>query len=646
MVRILLTMVGKKEKGKNSVKGDGRGRSRTPSRCVGSEATVDANNSKRGKRKATGESEIRPKEPKKVKTTTQVEFVEDDQVVQLSARGQDSDFVSDGEEDESLGEEQDRDDQFVDSSGEAGNSRNNNATVNRNEVVARQGIDQHERDQIIGEAIGQAVAKVQDFMNKSGFIETANFLRKQMEKQEKQNAEKEGTKEGEQHKEDRIRDKTGLISNSEITIYKNAVLDGTKNSNNTQNRISTSSEEGGGDTSDENLAELMEETSIDPHPFIDQIQTQGEVAPLSEPQVRIIHDFIAEQRQKDDRRRGSGGIIVDEQRPSTSRDGPRFSQGNHQSTDEQRASEREAEQKALDMIRQAEAAKAKIYETPGGCNADMNVHLVNKPQAKLEYDFDLCKDYVHSAMVDEHYLMVGGHIDDSLKAKIGKGEYIDFAKLLTRDRILDEEEETYRMVFKGGKQFWAPQASNVIIGGFSKWEQAFRVYSNIYIKAHPHRATELVQYNHLIHTASLEFVWSNVYNYDRDFRLHLASFPNRSWAIILQQAWTLRLKERLRMENRFDNRNPGNQNHSYQNRYESGWGNNSNGRDRSCGRFQKGRCSYGASCKFEHRCKYCGKWGHGTSVCRKLKADKGENSSSGVPNVPPQNDKREDKEKP
>ena len=37
-----------------------------------------------------------------------------------------------------------------------------------------------------------------------------------------------------------------------------------------------------------------------------------------------------------------------------------------------------------------------------------------------------------------------------------------------------------------------------------------------------------------------------------------------------------------------------------------------------CRRFNKGRCTFGLSCKFDHRCsvKKCGKFGHGAHQCR------------------------------
>ena len=110
----------------------------------------------------------------------------------------------------------------------------------------------------------------------------------------------------------------------------------------------------------------------------------------------------------------------------------------------------------------------------------------------------------HSAVLDEDYLIVGSYIDEATRRKIGNGEYIDFAKLMTKDRVSLEEDTHMEMVNRGGMSFWVPIAEreNTTISSFSKWEQAFRVYSNIYKTFHPSRAGELIQYNHIIHTAS------------------------------------------------------------------------------------------------------------------------------------------------
>ena len=216
--------------------------------------------------------------------------------------------------------------------------------------------------------------------------------------------------------------------------------------------------------------------------------------------------------------------------------------------------------------------------------------------------------------------MVSAHLDEVIADKIGKGEYIDFSKLLPKDRVAAVEEEgRFEMIIKNGKSFWVPVNQGVNISNFSKWEQAFRVYSNIYCKRNPERAAELIEYNHVIHTIASTYTWENVYNYDKEFRLHMARNPQRSWSIILQQAWSLRLRDQGYSGFHNNNGNHGNN----QSR------NCSNGNE-PCRRFNRGKCNFGVNCRYEHRCSYCFKFGHGAVHCRKAIADRG--SSGGQQN--------------
>ena len=140
---------------------------------------------------------------------------------------------------------------------------------------------------------------------------------------------------------------------------------------------------------------------------------------------------------------------------------------------------------------------------------------------------------------------------------------------------------------------------NGSVSSFSKWEQAFRAFSNIYTQAYPSRATELIQYNHLIYTVSLSFTWDNVYRYDNEFHLHMSNFPHRNWGVILQQAWFIYLKDRV---TRFMDNKP-------------------NGKKKEiCKRFYKDKCTAGYRCNYDHRCLNCGKFGHGAHICRNKKS--------------------------
>ena len=148
----------------------------------------------------------------------------------------------------------------------------------------------------------------------------------------------------------------------------------------------------------------------------------------------------------------------------------------------------------------------------------------------------------HSVIVDEHYMLIGMNIDSNLRDKIKRGEYIDFVRLLPRDKMSSEDHKL-ELIHKDGQTFFVPaEKGSQIISSFHKWEQTFCVYSNIYTREHPEQASELIQYNHVICTAPASYAWDNVYTYDKEFRMHIGAFPERSWAIILQQAWSMYLK--------------------------------------------------------------------------------------------------------
>ena len=212
------------------------------------------------------------------------------------------------------------------------------------------------------------------------------------------------------------------------------------------------------------------------------------------------------------------------------------------------------------------------------------------------------------SQIDQDYQMIDAHIDEGIRKKIQAFEFIDFGKLLSKNcPMRDEEGQRLEIVNKNGMSFLSPvgDRESITINHYGKWEQAFRVYSNILTSKYPGKSTELLQYNHTIHTASMLYIWENVYAYDKEFRQHIARHPSRPWGIILQQAWTMLLKDRLK-HNSFGNIGPG----------SSGGKNKRSGEICKC--FNKGRCMFGLSCRYEHRCSVpkCRKYGHGAHICR------------------------------
>ena len=375
-------------------------------------------------------------------------------------------------------------------------------------------------------------------------------------------------------------------NNSEITIYERAVKDSEQLKAQQVKRISSLSEENENcsDTSDELLEVAIEEGNGNE---MTEANNFGKLPNQTTNNQMLNNDSIVAGTF----RQGNQIYVDDGQRPSTS----------HENAPTQRAME-EPEEVAERIIREAELSKALVYDTPG------------KDDKKL-LPLNMISDYVQDAIADEHYKIIGVHIDQTTKTKILNNEYVDFTKLLPRDRVSQEEDGRVQMIFKNGIPFYIPVNDYQQISSFSRWEQAFRVFSAIYTKEHPHRANELLQYGHIIQTASLTNQWDNVYLYNKDFRIHISEFPNRSWGTILQLAWNLCLKDKSPRVS------PVEQQRDRQNK----WVNRE-----ICRQFNRGWYSYGFRCKYEHRCTYCNKLGHGSYNCRKVDYDRHDRGDRGT----------------
>ena len=260
------------------------------------------------------------------------------------------------------------------------------------------------------------------------------------------------------------------------------------------------------------------------------------------------------------------------------------------------------------IVRDAKVAKAKIFNSTGEHAGNMIENAV---------------------LIDQDYLLVGNHVDESTQDKIVRGDYVDFGKLLPKDKVLAEEDGRMELIFKKGKSYWTPVTQTVIINNFAKWEQAFRIFCDIYTRHHPDKSPELIQYNHVIHSISLAYTWENVYAYDKEFRIHISKHPNRNWGVILQQAWSMKLRDRIYTGDQKDQRNTGNSHGFSLGQGSSSTPNSHKGKvNEPCRKFNKGKCKFGNSCRYEHRCSYCFKFGHNVLTCRKLAADRERGVSS------------------
>ena len=114
------------------------------------------------------------------------------------------------------------------------------------------------------------------------------------------------------------------------------------------------------------------------------------------------------------------------------------------------------------MLREAETAKTRIMDVKGKYWTSFN-----------------------SSLIDNDYIVVGSHVDENLRMKVIQGKYVDFAKLIPRDRIVAEDDNCMEMINKGGRSFWVPIADHeivklVILDAGSKHSESILIFTQMH----------------------------------------------------------------------------------------------------------------------------------------------------------------------
>ena len=291
-------------------------------------------------------------------------------------------------------------------------------------------------------------------------------------------------------------------------------------------------------------------------------------------------------------RGATGGSDADQPQPLTS--GLNAPQPGPQTVNQDQLDQ--AKTIANDLVLQAEKFKASIAPLPGTYNAQQS--------------------QVNFVSVDDQFFHISCHIEQSLKEKIERGEFVDLERLLAKPNQQGGSQRL-ELFNKDDNTYFAPAERSNKINGIKCWDKAFRVYAAIYCRANPQRSAEIWQYIHVINTAASAYIWDNVSQYDFTFRQLMSTYPQRSWGNIYQQMWSLSMGELLHR---------GNFSQSYSNNSATSQnGSNSGGnsavsakerRKKYCWKFNKNR-SHDSDCKFEHKCKFCDATTHGFHNCPK-----------------------------
>ena len=146
----------------------------------------------------------------------------------------------------------------------------------------------------------------------------------------------------------------------------------------------------------------------------------------------LIDNFISEVRNR------HCDEFDEEPRPGTSRQDEQPIRERDNRNNASQKKDTFADSRTHHLIREAELGRAWIHETPG--NMPYFQFREHSQNNNISHRFKPRTELVHSALVDKTYQLVALHVDEITQEKIVKGEYLDFGRLVPKDRILTAED--------------------------------------------------------------------------------------------------------------------------------------------------------------------------------------------------------------
>lgn len=241
-----------------------------------------------------------------------------------------------------------------------------------------------------------------------------------------------------------------------------------------------------------------------------------------------------------------------------------------------------------------------MAKPPGEISND----IIKTPSPNDNVDGSL--DYLHNSST--------AHVDQLTREKVRTNLYVELYRFLPRDLDLTDEDDNLCLTSRQGKMYHVPplDREDNTIATFKRWQTAFKVFMAVYLEEHPdrsHKAIELIQYTQMIEEMTTTWIWENVFKYDKSHRRMMQTFPRRKWHVPYDIG-----KSHLKVTHAM---NPNNNNPRF---HKPGQG--SKPKKEICRNFNRGKCSYGNSCRFDHKCAICGKYGHCALNCRAGTKDK------------------------
>ena len=96
------------------------------------------------------------------------------------------------------------------------------------------------------------------------------------------------------------------------------------------------------------------------------------------------------------------------------------------------------------VIHEVEVAKVRLYGTSGNNAGKFNAWGVSSSTGQVAL----------SAAIDENYMVIGSHVDHALQLKIINSKYVDFSKLIPKNKLNKDEDHRMELVSKGGYTYF------------------------------------------------------------------------------------------------------------------------------------------------------------------------------------------------
>lgn len=209
---------------------------------------------------------------------------------------------------------------------------------------------------------------------------------------------------------------------------------------------------------------------------------------------------------------------------------------------------KKARDKMTKSVQQAEAQKANLIRPPPG-ELDSIIHTGQRKELlsqKVSKHVEVGTGSQNSDSDDDDF-QIGYYLDDVVKLKIKQGKFVDLAKLIPKDRTTiphDDENDNFKVITREGYLFFVQKEKEQLEINSFRWRSAFKEYAGLYLMENPHRAAEVHQYISEIESASLTYLWENVYGYDIMFRHRMEKKPHKLWSKTHQKGWNIFMRDR------------------------------------------------------------------------------------------------------